>query len=74
MTGSTMVHPSAPNPTTDPQGTAEAAAAMAAGMRASDERQSHMLEPMGGAVVREAPSTMQPYVDDDPGDGPGGVT
>jgi hypothetical protein len=74
MAGSTMVHPSAPNLMSDPEGVAEAQAAFAAGMAASEARQSHMLEPMGGAEARPAESTQQPYTPRDPGDGVGGVT
>jgi hypothetical protein len=37
-------------------------AAFADGMRVNDERQSHIAEPMGGAVPWSAQSTQQPYV------------
>jgi hypothetical protein len=53
---------------------AEAAAAMAAGMRAFGERQAAAYDPMGGAVPRPAGSIQQPFLPPDPGDGIGGVT
>jgi hypothetical protein len=65
MTGSTMVQASAPQ-LTDEQSAATLAlvqAAFAEGMRVSDERQSHMAEPMGTAVPLVASGDpQQPYV------------
>ena len=60
--------------TTPSPDVAEAEAAMAAGMAAFRERQAPALDPMGGAELRPAESTLQPWVPDDRGDQSGGVT
>jgi hypothetical protein len=70
MAGSTYVQASAPS-LTDEQSQATLALveqAFADGMRVSDERQSHMAEPMGTAVSWSAPSSEQPYVGVELGD------
>jgi hypothetical protein len=69
MTGSTLVVPHVA-PLTDEQSRATldlVEAAFADGMRVNDERQSHMAEPMGGAVPWIAESTEQPYLPPEPG-------
>jgi hypothetical protein len=63
-------------PLTDEQSAATLAvvqSAFTAGYAASDERQSHIAEPMGTAVpLSGGPDSQQPFVPPEPGDGGGG--
>jgi hypothetical protein len=74
MTGSTYVRATAPPAGTDVAGTAEATAAMAAGMAAAQARQDHLMQNARdghAGDLREAPSTLEPFFPSDRGDGPG---
>ena len=52
---------------TQPIDPGEAAAAQAAGMAASDQRQSDAYDPMGGSELRPSAAVAQPHIPPEPG-------